>query len=260
MVSPEPRKRGPGRPPDGERAATPAERKAKQRVLKPLIDAQKMDDKSGGIYGEGDAARGGSTAIAAALVDSEDNAHGRHGVVNTRYTDSEGNVCDAAVVPGNKTETASTFQRQQRHTINFKYSEREIQEIAQRRAEDFIEYRSTAEFVWNSDEFVCVEEILWCATCGKPIPGLHQCKICKKEFWSLAAAVRHVVDSIDKIEGDYTHRRGVLKGIARPRRIPNGKAKAKKLLEERIKEREAILAAQARANGWVKRNGIWVRK
>ncbi len=254
-----------GRPAQGNRAMTPAERKAKQRanqVRKAEISKtekeQKLDDESGGIFGPGHAAKGGGIAGALAIgekhhhIDESENAEyieapGHR--VTTNYRTDEDESVDIAEVPGDKTETKSTFQKRHRINKNWKYSKREKDEIIYELAINVISSSNMAEFVWDagSKEFICVEPLRWCRTCHLIIPATHCCQICGCSFDWLSEAVRHVVDR---------HRRTLLRGVEQPARIPGVNKLVRAIHEANYSRQES----QARAEGWIKRGTDWERQ
>jgi len=241
---------------------TPAERKAKQRALTPLVNEQELDDRTGGLYGPGHAAEGGEFNEAIAIgerkhrVDENGEVYtdfARNGRVNT--SDVEADSEDDNEPDEEKLEYDNTFQRHHPINADWKRDERDNQEQARELAALFIRSSSSAELVWDvgAKEFVCVVKLLWCQRCHKIIPAEHRCLICHKLFIFLSDAVEHIITSIDTKEGDFTHRRSILKNVRQPRTD----ADVRDLFHE-ITAKAGIASASA---GWViKADGAWVRK
>jgi hypothetical protein len=253
-AAPAPKRRG--CPPKHGAPMTPAERKRRERALAPLVEEQKRDDRSGGIYGPGHAVKGSRMDAAIAVAEkkwgiAEDGEgyydEAKYGRVVTWYSDKEG-VTSASEVPEDRKEMQSTFQK--RHPIkkNWTYDERDRAEMARENAGEFItDVFIENLLVWDAEakEFSDVDTF-----------QEHRCEICGRGFWFWGSAVQHIVDSIDLDEGDETHRRRVLKGVGRgPARIPRVDTRVR----EWLAEQERLAEVASRAAGWVKIKDQWVR-
>ncbi len=248
-----------GRPPKGDKAMTPAERKAKQRAdekrdlkIAALTKEQTTDDRTGGRYGPGinmaDAPSakgllitggGGEDALAVAdqhqTIDENGEPtyeYGRNGQVTTCYHGEEGMLEGTDTLTVRCRETVSQFQKNHKVKKNWKYDERDKEEIARKNAEQFITSHSVTFFDWSEadNSFVALVQPQICRNCCKTIPQEHVCKICDHIFWSLREAVDHIIESVGV---DETHRRRVLRGSGRPHYIPHVDKQAR-LLKEQI--------------------------
>ena len=244
-----PPKRRRGRPPLGDKSLTAAERKRRSRELEPLIREQKTDDATGGVHGPGkfltdaDPGKGllisGGDAIAPEVEAPMDTGHFGNTGSDTAKWDKE--------------ETDGSFQNKRKIPKNWKYDERDKEELTRKKADQFIKPVVITEFSWDDQtkEFVRVRPLRWCAHCDGLIPDEMVCTVCRYTCGTRTGVVSHMMDAIGT---DLLHRRRILKGMGRPKYIP----KVDELVRDLFKRIENGASAASRAAGWRKVNGKWV--
>jgi hypothetical protein len=245
-----PEKRKRGRPPKGDKAMTAAERQRRSRELEPLIREQKTDDATGGVHGPGkfmkDAPPGKGL-----LISGDDSIGPKIDTpISTGHSDTGSDA-----VRWDDEETDYTFQNSRKIHKNWKYDERDKQEMVRKKADRFIRPVVITEFSWDDQtkEFLRVRPLRWCAHCQQLIPDEMVCTVCQYTCGTRAGVVAHMMHAIAK-PPDQLHLRRILKGMGRPEYIP----KVEKLVRDLYKGIEDGAEAAARAAGWRKVNGKWV--
>ena len=95
-------------------------------------------------------------------------------------------------------ESVNEFQTRHKIRGNWKYDDRDKQQLARERAHDFIASSAISTFEWVPETGAFYNEIQLnhCRQCKQLIPQEYRCIICDRVFWSLKNAVEHIVDSI----------------------------------------------------------------